>query len=496
VPHPGLSVWSIPSRGNLGPAPLPASSIGTPRLNAFGPVDIMEAERPTTLSSAEIRRVLRATDIEEVVSRYTQLDPTSTTSVFRGYCPLRADDSPLFFVLRSSQTFHCLGCDAAGDALHFLRLIERTDQYSAVRKLQHLLETSNRVKGESHADPVLARTLIEVHSDAARFFAEQLRQTPAALAYLSARGVGEESMTHWMFGYAPDAWDGTLGALDRYPAETLVAAGLAVARDGGGFYDRFRGRLMFPIRDVTSSIVGFGGRILGGGEPKYLNSRESPLFHKGSQLYGQYESSQVDESIDRLWVVEGYMDVVALWQHGIRNCVATLGTSTTTEHVQKLQTATDNVLYCFDGDRAGRAAAWRALQSSLPVLRQCHRIQFLLLPEREDPDSLVRKIGAEAFQDLGAQAVPLAEFVGRQLASTFDIDTIDGRARLLAKARALIARVTDPISRYEISVAVAERARVSPEMVEELARLELSNMDDPAPLRRISARTPTRKPAA
>lgn len=448
------------------------------------------------LAPAEIRRLLRATDIGELASRYCTLEPTNTDSVLRGYCPFSSDERPLFFVLQSSQRFHCLGCGAAGDALNFLTRIHRVDETAAAGHLQRFLDTSRRDDIAQGTDSVLARTLIEVHADTARFYAEQLRATPGALHYLSERGVTEESISHWMLGYAPNGWDITLAALEKYPAETVAAAGLAVKRDGGGHYDRFRARLMFPIRDLAGSILGFGGRVLDDDAPKYLNSPESVLFHKGSQLYGQYEASQVAESIERLWVVEGYMDVVTLRQHGIRNCVATLGTSTTTQHVSRLGKLTDNVLYCFDGDRAGRAAAWRALQSSLPALQPGRRLEFLLLPEGEDPDSLVRNRGVEAFDALAARAVPLAEFFGRHLASIFDIDTVDGRARFLAKATPLVAQVTDPASRYEIAVAVAERTRVTPELVDRLTQPDSSNMGVARQsAKRLGASASIRRPA-
>ncbi len=455
----------------------------------------MEAENPT-LTPVELRRLLKSTDIAELVSAYSRLNPTDTDSVLRGHCPLAPDEQPLFFVMRSSQTFHCLGCGERGDAVNFLARIHQVDETTAAIHLQRWRETCRRDDIAHCGDPDLARSLIAVNADAARFFSEQLKATPAALHYLNERGVTEESISQWGLGYAPDGWDTTLAALKQHPAETIVAAGLAVARGGGGQYDRFRARLMFPIRHLDAAIIGFGGRVLGEDTPKYLNSPESPLFHKGSQLYGQYESSRVNESIDRLWVVEGYMDVVTLCQHGIRNCVATLGTSTTPQHVLRLGNLTDNTLYCFDGDPAGRRAAWRALQSSLPLLRPGHRFQFLILPEGEDPDSLLRKRGAEALNVIADRAVPLAEFLGRHLANAFDIDTVDGRARFLAKATTLLTQVPDSASRYEIAVAVAERTRVTPEVVQGLVRPDASSVHIARrPITGLGASVPIRRPA-
>jgi DNA primase len=482
-------------RDNFDQARMLEGGISNDREHRLTSCEAMAAENPT-LPPIDLRRLLKSTDIAELVSGYCRLNPTDTDSVLRGHCPIAPDEQPLFFVMRSSQTFYCLGCGAAGDAVNFLARLHHVDETAAAMHLQRLQETCRRDDIAHGGDPVVARTLIEVNTDAARFFSEQLKANPAALHYLNERGVTQESISQWGLGYAPEGWDATLAALKQYPAETIVTAGLAVARDGGGQYDRFRARLMFPIRHLDAAIIGFGGRVLGEDAPKYLNSPDSPLFHKGSQLYGQYESSQVNESIDRLWVVEGYMDVVTLWQHGIRNCVATLGTSTTPQHVLRLGNLTDNTLYCFDGDPAGRRAAWRALQSSLPVLRPGRRFQFLILPEGEDPDSLVRKRGAEALNVIADRAVPLAEFLCRHLANAFDIDTVDGRARLLAKAITLLAQVRDPASRYEIAVAVSERARVTPEVVQGLARTDASNMHMARrPITGMGASVPVRRPA-
>lgn len=435
----------------------------------------MTAQNPD-LTPREIRRLVRSIGISEIVSRYSRLSPTDTDSVLRGHCPFAPDEEPLLFVMCSSQKFRCLGCGAAGDALNFLARIHQVDETQAVTHLLRLRESFHRDDIERGPDPVLANTLIEVNANAATFFSEHLRGTPAALRYLHDRGVTEESISQWRLGYAPEGWDTTLAALKQYPPETIVAAGLAIARDGGGQYVRFRARIMFPIRHLDAAVIGFGGRVLGAEAPKYLNSPESCLFHKGSQLYGQYESSQVTESSDRLWVVEGYMDVVTLWQHGIRNCVATLGTSTTPRHVLKLGKLTENTLYCFDGDGAGRRAAWRALQCSLPVLGPSRRFQFLILPEGEDPDSLTRKRGAEALIALADRALPLAAFLGRCLSEAFDINTIEGRIRLLAKALPLLTQVLDSSARYELATAVAERAQVTPEVVERLAHSDSSIM--------------------
>lgn len=418
--------------------------------------------------SATVRRVLLATDLAELVRQYSTLDPTGLDSVLRGNCPLRPDDTPLFFVSHS-ETFHCLGCGAHGNALEFLMQVDGIGPARALHKLEKWVASCQTGDPGDSSDHEMLKALVQVHAHAATFYADQLRRNSDAIAYLNQRGITDETAAYWMLGYAPDSWHGIQDALNEQPAELLVTAGLLVQRDGGRSYDRFRGRLMFPIRGLAGHTIAFGGRTLGQGEPKYLNSPETPSFRKGQILYGQHESNQVDASVDRLWVVEGYMDVITLWQQGIRNCTATLGTSTNTEQILRLFQTTTDLLYCFDGDKAGRSAAWRALERTLPALRRGRRAHFLILPDGEDPDSLVRKGGTHALQSLADEALSLPLFLSQELSAIYDTSHADGRVLYLERAAELLRQVSDRDWRSDLSAELAERACVSPSTIERLA---------------------------
>lgn len=422
-------------------------------------------------SSVDGGRLLLATDLAELVARYSPLRPTGIDSVLRRQCPLCRDDSSLFLVLHS-ETFRCFSCGAHGDALQFVMLAEGTDGPGALQRIREFAQTCDAGQQIQRIDSVTFRTMTNVYTRAAKFYMQQLAASPDAIGYLQKRGITEETAAFWRLGYAPDSGHTLQDELKDYPIELLVNAGLVVHRQDGMNYDRLRSRLTFPIRAKSGDIVAFGGRLLGSGQPKYLNSPETPIFKKGLTLYGQYESSLVDCSVDGLWIVEGYMDVVTLWQHGIRNCVATLGTSITTELVLQLLRVTRNLLFCFDGDSAGRAASWRAVEHTLPVLRSGRSVRFLILPQGEDPDSLVRQEGVHVLQSLADQALSLAAFLARDLAAGYDMRHIEGRGRYLASAAPLIAKVRDGGWRSEISSEIAERAHVPSEMVERLADAE------------------------
>ena len=304
--------------------------------------------------------------------------------------------------------------------------------------------------------------LYDVLDKAARVYREALKNTPAAIDYLKSRGLTGEITAEFGIGFAPAGWDTLLKALGSNDTERqiLAAAGFLVRKDDGRYYDRFRERIMFPIRDSRGRIIAFGGRVIGKDEPKYLNSPETPLFHKGRELYGLYEARQALRDISRLLVVEGYMDVVALHQHGLRYAVATLGTATTAEHLQRLFRVTAEVVFCFDGDRAGRAAAWRALENALSEAREGRQIRFLFLPEGEDPDTLVRKEGKETFEARFKAAVPLSRFLLDSLAAQTDLSSLDGRARLVELARPHLARLPAGVYRDMLTAELAQRAQV------------------------------------
>ncbi len=281
---------------------------------------------------------------------------------------------------------------------------------------------------------------------AERYFRKSLKASPGAIDYLKHRGLTGETARDFGIGFAPDAWDGLIQALSPAPQKQLLEAGLVTQNEKGRVYDRFRGRVMFPIRDTRGRIIGFGGRVFGDQTgPKYLNSPETPLFHKGRELYGLYEARRALRRLDRLIVVEGYMDVVALAQSGIANAVATLGTAATPEHFQKLYRYTEEVVCCFDGDAAGRQAAWRALESALPVLGEGRQLKFMFVPEGDDPDSLVRAQGKEAFLQLAGGSQPAIEYLFARLAEGLDLTSIDDQARLASLAAPHIERVPEGV---------------------------------------------------
>ncbi len=405
-----------------------------------------------------IDELLSRADIVEIVGRRVPLKKAGRE--FQACCPFHSEKTPSFTVSPSKQFYHCFGCGAHGSALGFLMEYDRLSFPEAVEELASSLglEVPHEASFEQGPDH---RPLYDKLEEAARHFARQLRQhpdAPRAVDYLRGRGVSGEVAARFGLGFAPPGWDGLLLALGRDDAavQRLREAGLITEQDGKR-YDRLRDRIVFPIRDTRGRVVGFGGRLLGDGKPKYLNSPETAVFHKGRELYGLYEARQMEAHPKRLLVVEGYMDVVALAQFGIGNAVATLGTATTREHLEKLYRATPEIAFCFDGDRAGRDAAWKALETVLPLMRDGRQARFLFLPEGEDPDSLVRQTGAAAFGDLTEQALPLSEFLFQRLAAQVDMQSLDGRARLGEIAKPLLERLPGGMFRDMMYQALYER---------------------------------------
>jgi len=388
-----------------------------------------------------IDELMTRTDIVEVINGRVPLKKAGRE--FKACCPFHGEKTPSFTVSPTKQFYHCFGCGAHGTAVGFLMDYEHMSFPEAVEELASI--AGLEVPKEAGEAPDRRHDLYGVLEAAATFFREQLKSSPDAVAYLKRRGLTGETAGRFGVGYAPEGWDGLirrLGTGDE-AVRRLAAAGLVIERDGGGWYDRFRGRVMFPIRDARGRVIAFGGRVLGDGEPKYLNSPETPLFHKGKELYGLYEARQALRDIPRLMVVEGYMDVIGLHQAGLPWAVATLGTATTLDHLERLFRVTEEVVFCFDGDRAGRQAAWRALENALPAMHDGRQIRFLFLPEGEDPDSLVGKEGAEAFEARLAGALPFSEYLLAELSRQVDMESLDGRARLAELARPLVARVPD-----------------------------------------------------
>lgn len=398
-----------------------------------------------------IDNLLNRVDIVEVIDARVPLKKAGKD--YKACCPFHDEKTPSFTVSQSKQFYHCFGCGKSGSAIGFLMEYDHMSFPEAVEELAARagLEIP-REAGYVSAKDQGGTDLLGVLEEAARFYRAQLRnhpQAPEAVEYLKKRGVSGEIAQSFGLGYAPEGWDNLTRVLgkDEAARDQLVAAGLAVKKEGGGCYDRFRNRVMFPIHDHRGRIVGFGGRVMAKEEPKYLNSPETALFHKGRELYGLFRARDAIKRENRALVVEGYMDVVALAQFGIDIAVATLGTAATRDHLERLYRHAPEVVFCFDGDRAGREAAWRALDVALPLLAEGRQASFLFLPEGEDPDTLVRKEGREAFVQRVATATPLPEFLFQGLAKQVDLGRLDGRARLAELAKPYLSKVQPGVLR-------------------------------------------------
>jgi DNA primase len=403
-----------------------------------------------------IDELVARTDIIEVIGSRVQLKRAGRE--YKACCPFHDEKTPSFTVSPDKQFYHCFGCGAHGTALGFVMEFDHLGFVEAVEELAARAGLEVPREGGDTA-PRPNEDLYVALERAALFFRQSLSGEPRAREYLAGRALTSDSLTRFGIGYAPSGWS---ALLDRYGTtqeerQTLARAGLVIERtDGGtGQYDRFRDRVMFPIRDVRGRTIGFGGRVLDKGEPKYLNSPETELFHKGRELYGLYEARQATRNLARLLVVEGYMDVVRLHQAGITHAVATLGTATTPEHLQRIFRLVGEVVFCFDGDRAGRAAAWRALENAVSEVKQGRQLRFLFLPDGHDPDTLIGEEGAQAFETRIGTAVPLADYLIGELASRCDVASVDGRARLVELARPLIQRIPSDVYRELLTAQLA-----------------------------------------
>ena len=398
-----------------------------------------------------IDELLNRVDIVDLIDARLQLKKTGRE--YQACCPFHNEKTPSFTVSPGKQFYHCFGCGAHGSAISFLMEYDNLAFPEAIEELAR--SVGMEVPRESGSQAPQAEQQRTDHyamlERVDHFYRAQLRQhaqADKAVAYLKDRGLSGEIAQTFGLGYAPPGWDSLLKQFGDPESQRLATElGLLVEKDDGGRYDRFRDRVMFPIRDRRGRCIGFGGRVLGDEKPKYMNSPESPVFHKGQELYGLFEARKANQKLERLLVVEGYMDVVALAQFGLTNAVATLGTATTPEHLERLYRTVSEVVFCFDGDAAGRRAAWRALENALPVLRDGREARFLFLPEGEDPDSLVRRIGAETFRQKTVESVPLSKFFYESLGRQVDTTSVDGRARLVELARPLLATLPDSVFR-------------------------------------------------
>ncbi len=461
------------------------------------------------IPQAFIQELLARVDVVDVVGKYVRLKKAGAN--FLGLCPFHGEKSPSFTVSPTKQFYHCFGCGAHGSAIGFLMEHSGLSYVEAIRDLAQTvgLQVPDEPRG-GDAPPRADPGLLDVLARAARFYKERLKDSPRAITYLKNRGLTGETAARFAIGYAPEGWRGLQAAFAEYDAPVLLAAGLVIesepqsdARTSTGpasaplassepaapsapsaqatpsaqaaqaaqaaqrrRYDRFRDRIMFPIRNPRGQVIGFGGRVLDRGEPKYMNSPETPVFSKGRELYGLFEARDALRARNCAIVVEGYMDVVMLAQHGVGNAVATLGTSTTPDHVRKLLRMVDRVVFSFDGDNAGRKAAWRALEASLPHAADTKRIEFLFLPPEHDPDSYVRAHGADGFDRLLGEAQPLSEFMVRELSRRFDMATPEGRAGFLASARPLLQALPPAALRIQLVHRVADAGAVLPQELE------------------------------
>jgi DNA primase len=398
-----------------------------------------------------IDEVVARSDIVELIGARVALKKSGRE--YKACCPFHSEKSPSFWVSPEKQFYHCFGCGAHGTAVGFLMQYEKLGFLDAIADLAQRAGLELPREAQTQHEPG-GIDLHQVMAGASRFFEQNAKDSERAQTYLGKRGIDASTCAMFALGYAPDSWNALLnrfGASDE-ERRRLLQAGLIIEREARagqspGCYDRFRDRLMFPIRDARGRVLGFGGRVIDQGEPKYLNSPETPLFHKGRELYGIYEARQARSDFKRLLIVEGYMDVVRLHQAGITYAVATLGTATTQEHLNKIFRLTSELVFCFDGDRAGRQAAWRALENALPLARDGRELKFMFLPEGHDPDTLIAAEGAQGFEEHLKRAIPLSEYLVRQLIEQVDLEHLDGRAKLAALAGPLFKRMPDGVYR-------------------------------------------------
>jgi DNA primase len=436
-----------------------------------------------------IQELLARVDIVELIDGHVPLKKAGAN--YAACCPFHSEKSPSFTVSPTKQFYHCFGCGAHGTAIGFLMEYTGLGFVDAIKDLAArtgMQVPDDDFHGRREGPP--ATDLVDIMTSAARYFREQLKVSPQAIDYLKRRGLTGEIAAKFGIGYAPDGWQNLEAAFPVYDSPDLQTAGLVIRNEQGRCYDRFRDRIMFPILSQKGEVIAFGGRVLGDGEPKYLNSPETPLFEKGREVFGLPQARASFREFDTAIVVEGYMDVVALAQHGVGNAVATLGTATTPTHIQKLLRQVDRIIFCFDGDNAGRKAAWRALENALEAAADNKMLAFAFLPPEHDPDSYVREFGTDGFRAQLAQALPLSEFLVQELSRRNDTSSAEGRARLLHEAKPLLTRLASPGLRLQIVKRLAEASASQPAEVERLCELK-PLASTAAPPRRAPRRAPS-----
>ncbi len=444
-----------------------------------------------SIPSHFIQELLNRVDIVDVVDAAVPLRKAGANYV--ACCPFHGEKTPSFTVSQTKQFYHCFGCGAHGTAIGFLMEYQGLGFVDAVedlaRRIGVVVPQEARDGGKA---PRPAPDLYEIMQQAAVFYKAELKKSERAINYLKERGLSGEIAARFQMGYAPPGWQGLREVFPAYEADSLSSVGLTIRNDEGRVYDRFRDRIMFPIHDQRGQIIGFGGRVLGaesGDGPKYLNSPETPLFQKGLELYGLFLARQAIRASGRVVVVEGYMDVVALAQHGIEYAVATLGTATTPNHINKLTRQTDDIVFCFDGDAAGRKAAWRAAMNALPAVADGLRLSFLFLPAEHDPDTYVREFGREGFESALSGALTLSAYILQELSERHDLGSQEGRVRFLNEAKPILQQIRAQGLNLMLRKRVAELAGVAQSEVEALLKLEV-----PGQPRQVQAKAPRRAP--
>lgn len=415
-----------------------------------------------------IDQLLTRVDIIDVIGSRVPLKKAGRE--YQACCPFHNEKTASFTVSPTKQFYHCFGCGAHGSAISFLMEYEHLAYPEAIEALARTAGVQVPREGAEDAPKrkPTNKSLYTLMEEATTWFQAQLPQNPAAREYLQQRGLSADIISRFGIGYAPSGWDNLGRKLAAYGEEKLLATGMATQNEAGKVYDRFRERIMFPIRDKRGRVIGFGGRVLGNDTPKYLNSPETEIFHKGSELYGLFEARQHTRKLERLLVVEGYMDVIALAQYGITYAVATLGTATTPEHVRLLFRTVPEIIFCFDGDRAGKQAAWRALENALPELQDDKNVGFLFLPNGEDPDSHVRQIGKEAFEASLQKALPLTKFfmigLNNQLGfrENATLNVTEERTKFVKEAAMLMAKMPNILQKRQLMPELVRMGALDP----------------------------------
>jgi DNA primase len=456
---------------------------------------------PMAIPQSFLSELLARVDVVEVVGKYVQLKKGGAN--YMGLCPFHGEKSPSFSVSPTKQFYHCFGCGKNGNAIGFLMDHTGMSFIEAVKDLAQQIgmqvpeePQSPEERARAQAAKAKSDSLTDVLEKAGESYREHLRATPRAIAYLKGRGLSGQIAKRFGLGYAPEGWRSLASVFPKYDDPLLAESGLVIVNEEDDKrYDRFRDRIMFPIRNIKGECIGFGGRVIGDGTPKYLNSPETPVFHKGRELYGLYEAREALHSAGYVLVTEGYMDVVALAQLGFANSVATLGTACTPDHVQKLFRFTDAVVFSFDGDAAGRRAARKALDGALPYATDTRSIKFLFLPAEHDPDSYVREFGQDAFAQQIKQATPLSRFLIEAASVDCDLTSAEGRARLSSQARPLWQLLPDGALKQQLLAELAQLIALDATQLDRLWGQQAAGDHRHAPASAASAAPPPPAPA-